>query len=316
MRKIIGMGETILDILFRNNQPMAAVPGGSCFNSIISLGRTTSNATFVGYTGNDHVGRQISDFLRDNGVNTDYFEMRDGEKSAVSLAYLNENGDADYVFYKTAPHAEASMQLPEMEADDVLLFGSFFASAEGTRIMVRRMLDASKWAGAITYYDLNFRKSHQHELEQLMPVLIENFHLSTIVRGSADDFEIMYNLRDARTIYREHIAKHCPFFICTSGAGLITVCTPTLTFDYEVPQIKTVSTVGAGDNFNAGFIYAMLRDGVKKTDLFSLSIEAWTRLIETGCRFATEVCQSQHNSISKEFAASLIKRERLTTTDK
>ena len=39
MNKIVGVGETILDILFKNNQPVAAVPGGSSFNSIISVGR-------------------------------------------------------------------------------------------------------------------------------------------------------------------------------------------------------------------------------------------------------------------------------------
>lgn len=37
MRKVIGIGETILDIIFRNDQPSAAVPGGSVFNGIVSL---------------------------------------------------------------------------------------------------------------------------------------------------------------------------------------------------------------------------------------------------------------------------------------
>ena len=37
-RKIIGIGETVLDIVFREGQPQAAVPGGSVFNSMISLG--------------------------------------------------------------------------------------------------------------------------------------------------------------------------------------------------------------------------------------------------------------------------------------
>ena len=31
MRKVIGIGETILDILFKDEQPTAAVPGGSVF---------------------------------------------------------------------------------------------------------------------------------------------------------------------------------------------------------------------------------------------------------------------------------------------
>ena len=37
MRKVIGIGETILDIIFRNGQPTAAVPGGSVFNGVVSL---------------------------------------------------------------------------------------------------------------------------------------------------------------------------------------------------------------------------------------------------------------------------------------
>ena len=37
MRKVIGIGETILDIIFRGDQPSAAVPGGSVFNGIAVL---------------------------------------------------------------------------------------------------------------------------------------------------------------------------------------------------------------------------------------------------------------------------------------
>lgn len=38
MRKVIGIGETILDIIFKNDQPHTAVPGGSVFNGLVSLG--------------------------------------------------------------------------------------------------------------------------------------------------------------------------------------------------------------------------------------------------------------------------------------
>ena len=47
MRKVIGIGETLLDIIFKDNKPMEAVPGGSTFNAIVSLGRVGANATFV-----------------------------------------------------------------------------------------------------------------------------------------------------------------------------------------------------------------------------------------------------------------------------
>ena len=38
-QRVIGIGETVLDILFKDDQPQKAVPGGSTFNSIVSLGR-------------------------------------------------------------------------------------------------------------------------------------------------------------------------------------------------------------------------------------------------------------------------------------
>ena len=85
MRKVIGMGETILDILFKDNQPVAAVPGGSSFNSIVSVGRVGVPCCFVGYTGSDVVGRQTVDFMHRNGVGTDYFEVCGGAPDGAAF---------------------------------------------------------------------------------------------------------------------------------------------------------------------------------------------------------------------------------------
>ena len=46
-KRVIGIGETVLDILFKNDQPQKAVPGGSTFNSIVSLGRAGVNCVMV-----------------------------------------------------------------------------------------------------------------------------------------------------------------------------------------------------------------------------------------------------------------------------
>ena len=60
MRKVIGIGETILDIIFRDEQPIGAVPGGSMFNGLISLGRVGVSSAFISETGNDRVGQKIT----------------------------------------------------------------------------------------------------------------------------------------------------------------------------------------------------------------------------------------------------------------
>ena len=65
-----------------------------------------------------------------------------------------------------------------------------------------------------------------------------------------------------------------------------------------------VSTIGAGDNFNAGIIYGLLKYNVRRCDLDTLPEETWSRIIRCGIDFATEVCGSYDNYISKEFAES------------
>ena len=37
--QVFGIGETVYDIIFKDNQPQRAVPGGSTFNALVSLGR-------------------------------------------------------------------------------------------------------------------------------------------------------------------------------------------------------------------------------------------------------------------------------------
>ena len=152
MRKVIGIGETILDILFRDGQPQAAVPGGSVYNAVISLGRMGVNVIFISETGNDKVGDLILDNMRRNGVNTDYVNVFSDGKSPVSLAFLNERNDAEYVFYKNYPAMRLEVEMPEVGRDDIVMIGSYFALMPELRSKVEDLLDRAKQAGAIIYY--------------------------------------------------------------------------------------------------------------------------------------------------------------------
>ena len=290
-----------MDILFKEDKPIDAVPGGSAFNSVISIGRVGVPCAFIGYTGKDHVGDLTVDFLKVNSVDVRYFEQKDNVKSCISLAFLDERGDAHYVFYKDTPVSNSLLDRKlEFQAGDVLLLGSYYAISAGTRSQIKGVLDAAVAAGATVYYDLNFRSSHKDELPELMPAILDNFRRATVVRGSADDFEVMWGERDARRIYKEHIARYCRIFICTSGAGRITVCTPDDAWDFDVQQVAdVVSTVGAGDNFNAGFLCALSRrqmslaGSIEKVDM--------APLIESGVRFASAVCRSTENYVPVSF---------------
>ena len=305
MRRVIGIGETILDILFKDNQPKVAVPGGSVFNGIISLGRAGANVTFISEVGGDKVGNIILDFMKENGVGTDNVVVYPDRRSPVSLAFLNEKNDAEYLFYKDYPNLRLDVEMPEVTGDDIIMFGSFYAITPQLRDKVKELLDKARKVGAIIYYDVNFRKTHAHEAIKLMPTILENFEYADIVRGSNEDFGYMFRMTDPDKVYQHKVSFYCPRFICTNGGEGLCLRTATLKKDYPVEPLQTVSTIGAGDNFNAGLVFGLLKNRIRKADLDELTEADWDKIIASGMSFSKEVCTSLDNYISKEFAASL-----------
>ncbi|MBO1362348.1 carbohydrate kinase [Prevotella sp. A2931] len=311
MRKVIGIGETVLDIVFKNGQPICAVPGGSAFNAVISLGRSGVNATFIAETGNDRVGRFIIDFLKDNGVNADNINVFPDSKSPVSLAFLDEENNADYLFYKDHPHDRPEFVYPEVNADDIIIFGSFFSVNPVVRPQVAAFLEYARERGAILYYDVNYRSSYKDDIMKITPNLIENLEYADIVRGSSDDFSILYRMPDAHRVYTSEISFYCKKFICTNGAEPIRVWAENgFGKAYDVPKSDhVVSTIGAGDNFNAGFIYGLIENDIRKADIErGLSEDRWDRCVARGRQFSAESCKDIYNYVSKEFGEGLKKR--------
>lgn len=306
MRKVIGIGETILDIIFRNEQPIAAVPGGSVFNGIVSLGRTGVPISFISETGNDHVGNIILKFMRDNNMPTNHINVFPDGKSPVSLAFLNERSDAEYIFYKDYPKQRLDVVYPKLEEDDIVVIGSYYALNPILRDKVVDLLEQARKRKAIVYYDPNFRSSHKEEAIKLAPSIIENLEYADIVRGSQEDFFYMYNLRDADQIYKNKIKFYCPNFLCTAGSEKISLRTKTIHKEYVIPPVEAVSTIGAGDNFNAGVIYGLLKYNVRYDDLNTMDEAIWDKIVGYGMEFASEVCKSFNNSVSKEFAEKLM----------
>lgn len=293
MPRVIGIGETVLDILFKNDQPQKAVPGGSTFNSIVSLGRAGVPCAMITQTGSDHIGDMICDFLRKNGVSDEFVCRHPNTKSHITLAFLNEHNDAQYEFYKDHATDLLDIPLPQITADDIVLFGSFFAINPVIRPVTCQLITEAHEAGAWLYYDVNFRKNHIDELPQILPNIEENMRLASVVRGSMEDFDYLFDLQEPDAIY-ERVCSLCSTLILTDGARSIRVYERDKVTKYDVQRIETVSTVGAGDNFNAGYIYAKLR-----------GIDDQSSRIAMAQRWSQDVCQQIGNNISDELVAQL-----------
>ena len=309
MRRVIGIGETILDILFKNHQAVSSVPGGSTFNSMISLGRAGVSSCLLSEIGDDKVGGMVRSFLRENRVDDSYLTEYPDHKSPISLAFLDEHNNATYSFYKE-PFKQTDWECPTIGSDDIILFGSYYALNPDMRYKVTTLLEKAHKAGAIIYYDVNFRRNHAGEAIKLMSTVIENFEYADIVKGSDEDFEVLYRIAEGSKIFKEKVDFYCPRLIYSRGSQGVDLYSRTLTKHYPIEPVTPVSTIGAGDNLNAGILYGLIKYRIHRNDLDSLSERDWDDIIRCGLEFAAETCRQADNYVGSQFAAE--RREELS----
>ncbi len=303
MRKIYGIGETVLDIIFKNGQPQAAKAGGSVLNSVVSMGRMGLPVSFISEYGLDDVGELIDDFLRDNGVETtSVHRFKDGN-TALAMAFLNEKNDASYTFYKKFPAKRLDIKFPEIKKDDIVQCGSFYAIWPEIRVKFKKFISDSKKNGALILYDPNFRSNHLNELDTLKPLIIENMKMATYVRGSDEDFKNIFGANSADEAW-SIVKKYCKSLVYTANVEGVYVRTLSYSGKFPVKKITPVSTIGAGDNFNAGMLTSIYNNKLTGDQLSEIGEKEWTRIITSAVDFATHVCLSYENYISEEFANS------------
>ncbi len=304
MRKIYAIGETLLDIIFKNSQPQAAKPGGAMLNSTVSLGRIGLPVYLVSEYADDDIGNIIDDFLHNNGVGTGFVDHYMEGNTALAIAMLNEKNDASYTFYKNYPLKRLEMGFPLVNKDDIILCGSIYAITTEIRKKFTDFISIAGKQGAIVMYDPNFRLAHASELEELKPLIIENMQMARIIRGSDEDFKNIFNADTPDEAWKV-TRKYCNCLVYTASAEAVYVRTSFFSGRFPVRKLNPVSTIGAGDNFNAGMIAAIYRNNISIEQLNKIGEEEWSKIISTGVDFASDVCMSYENYISREFAKKM-----------
>lgn len=303
MRRIFTIGESIYDIIFKDHRPVAAKAGGAMLNTSVSLGRLGLPVYFISEFATDDVGREIELFLKANAVDTScVFRYMEG-KTAVSMAFLDDMNDARYTFYKNYPKKRFDIALPQIHAGDMLLFGGLYSLMPEIRDELISVVKNARDAGAMIIYDPNMRSPHKKEMDALREFVFENISLAGMVRGSDVDFRTIMDIEDGGNAYSMLLDHGCQHLVYTKSSDRVEVHIPDGELVTNVPEIEVVSTIGAGDNFNAGLIYELFNQG---TEIDRLKLDDWNRMVQTAISFGSHVCTHYDNYISEEFAAEIL----------
>lgn len=302
MRKIFTIGESLLDIIFENNIPVAAIPGGSILNTSVSLAKAGNTVSIISELGNDDVGKMILESLRNNNIETNNIQLYAENQTTIALAFLDKNKNASYTIHKNYP-IKRFLSIPQISSDDLLMFGSIYGITSDIRTSVLDILKAANQNNALIIYDPNIRK--HKELPHFQTYIQENIKFSDLVKASDEDIYNIFGNISYQEVYHKITEWGGKNLIITQNKNNVLFFSEDFQFETKIPDIKVISTIGAGDAFNAGIIHEILKKNINKQQLLKSGTVIWKKIIESGITFATDVCMSYENSISEELSQKL-----------
>lgn len=298
---IYTIGEVVLDIIIKNLNQVQVKPGGSMLNTAISLGRLGLPVNHLSVISHDKASDLLIEFLEENHVGHKTILRYNEIKTNLALAFLDKNNNAQYSFYKERFRNYPQFKFPKPATSDFIHFGSFFSLNPEFYPQLEKFLANAKKANSVVLYDPNFRKPHLNQLEKLSPIIQKNIENSSIIKGSNEDFENIYNITTGEETWNLLKTMGPKILIYTKGGSGVELFSNN--FHIEVPAIpvSTISTIGAGDTFSAGIIYQLSRFADLKKTFLDLSPTDWKFCLETAVQFASETCQSYDNYLSVAY---------------
>ncbi len=298
---VFTIGETTYDILFRNGEPIGACSGGSAYNSAISLGRSGVPVSLISTFGSDQIGDLSLDFLKKNGVKSELIKRFNG-RSRIALAFFDNSSNVNYSFYPASEDIYPEYPIPQL--NDIILLGSSFALRDNGRAKLLAFLREAQKIGSIIIYDPNARQCMTDKPELLEKIEL-NMALSTIIKGSDEDFKNIFGVQDGITAWSRLPEQQNRSLVYTTGGDGAELFSDNLHLKIGAKPTKVVSTIGAGDNFSAGIVYGLYQKLKSGWSGEVLSPADWKEILNFGAFFASSVCGSAENYLPMEHVKLL-----------
>jgi fructokinase len=271
---LLSCGDALIDFLpvksADGRDALLPMVGGSCLNIAVGMARLGAPAGFVGGISTDLFGRMIAGHAEASQV-----ELRYAARSArpTTLAFARAvDGEAHYAFYdqETASRhwTYRKGSLPFGAIDAVHLGSTTLVDAGGSA-QALAMVEEVRGSATISF-DPNCRPSLVHDKAEYVRRMDDFAVRADIVRLSDTDFAFLYGGNDYAAKAKALLAVGARLFVVTHGAGGAQAWHRRAgAIKVDAPRVDVVDTVGAGDSFQAGLLFAlraMGRIGIEPLD--------------------------------------------------
>ena len=256
-------------------------PGGSAANTIVGLSRLGTKTGYIGKVAKDESGRILLDDLLSEGVDTTDVGIANNQndRSGECLIMVDGRGDRGIL---VDPGVNDNISTADVDMDQI----NSAALIHMTSFVCRNSdtsLKTQKHVAVRTTADISLDPGTLYA-ERGMEALMEFISRARVVLPSDHELQLMTGCGDVREGASMLINAGAQWVAVKMGAQGCYVTDGTIQKQIPAQKVVVVDTTGAGDAFNAGFIYGMLQGKDIVTCALMGNITASIKITKRGAR--------------------------------
>ena len=244
--KIPTTGETILGDSYNIG------PGGKGCNQAIAISRLGVKVNFITKLGNDEYGKLAINKLKDDNIDTSHIILSNNHKTGVAGIHVDKNtGKNAITVVRGAP---SSLTIDEINTNIFKQSKIFLTQLEIPKEVTLHCLKVAKENGLINILNPAPAIKLSNDFFGLVDYFTPNEIEAEFYTGIKID-----NIKDAKESAYKLINLGIKNVIITLGEKGLFFTDGKQEIYIKASQVKAVDTTGAGDAFNGGFSFALLK---------------------------------------------------------
>ncbi|WP_053218556.1 sugar kinase [Virgibacillus senegalensis] len=268
MLDVLTIGDGMITFNPKNTGPMRFVNeferkvGGAELNFAVGCARLGMHSGWISRVGKDEFGKYILNFMRGEGVDVTEARLVEGYPTSLNFKEIRDSGEGKTFYYREKSPTE-TMTLDDIDeayikqAKILHVTGVFPAISEKNIDLIRKAISLAKKHGLKVSFDPNIRLKLWSE-EKARDVLKSFLPDVDILLAGIEELSFLFEIEEEEAGLVEQLRPYeIEAIVIKKGAeGSVGYMNGQR---FQVPGFpvgKVVDTVGAGDGFDAGFIYA------------------------------------------------------------
>lgn len=253
---IICFGELLWDLF-----PSGKKLGGALANCCYRLSELGNDTRLISRIGNDSLGNEAIRILNEKGLSTELIQIDKKFPTGIVEIEVSPNGDAEYNIIKNVSYdfIEVGKDILDLaESSECFIFGNLIQRNIKSRNSLYELTEATHFS--LKVIDLNLRKDCFTK-----ETIIESLNRANVLKLNNEEVEVVKVSSNLSTKcfegFCEKIANKYSLdsiLITLAEKGVYAFDIKEGHCEIEGYPSTVVDTVGAGDNFTAGFIHKRL----------------------------------------------------------